>query len=409
MMCKRLLVSLSLLGLLVALPAMAATSRAPAPAAAPVTAVTSAPVAAPAAPQMEVPQMRLPEQISRPAIAIDPTTLRAEGVVIHLWGIKPAESSETPLELKALDLMDKLIQEQQVTCKIMGGTFVEMMARCTTQSTQDLGLELLEAGYVVVDRRQTYNTVFASSYEKAQEDARVKGAGVWALVKNEEDQKDSNGIPGWLQPHMSVLIPMALIFGPFGGLLIVSLIMWYWLKRMVYVQEQEAEQTSRKEALLVNRERHVLISTLEGELTENKNKIEAFLTIYGDMLRSLKDTTEVPKYQQSGDLVQKHPSFSRAVFEANVAKLSLLDIKLAGQVSKLYSSMPKEQEYINLEPNVPLDTATKLVEKVLRDAETLVEPVNALIAGLQGLQQQPQRKAAAAAAPSAAPASPPVT
>ena len=395
MMFKRFMFVVPLLCLFasVAVPAaktIAATApAAEAPAAAPQMAAPSMPVSTQ---QGDAPRLPLPDHISRPAIAIDPMTLRAEGVVIRLWGIKPAQSSDTPLELKALDLMDKLIQEQQVNCKIMGGTMLEMVARCTTQSTQDLALELLSAGYVIVDRRQTYNTVFASSYEKAQEDARVKKAGVWSLVTSDEDQKDSNGIPKWLQPHMAFLIPMALIFGPFGGLLVVSLIMWYWLKRMAYVQEQETEQTNRKEAMLVNRERHVLISTLEGELMENKNKIEAFLVIYGDMLRTLKDTTEIPKYQQSGDLVQKHPAFGRAVFEANVGKLSLLDIKVAGQVSKLYSAMPKEQEYINLEPNVPLDTATKLVEKVMKDAEYLVEPITTLLTGLQSLLQQPSAR-----------------
>ncbi len=358
-------------------------------------AAPAAPVAAPptAAPMDAEPSQplntgaRLPDRVVRLMRAIDPMTLRIEGASIRLWGIKPASSAETPLELKALDLMDKLIQEQQVNCKIMGGTPLEMIGRCTTQAGQDLALELLDNGYVVVDRRQTYNSVFATAYETSQEAARVNAKGVWNLVA-EEDKKDENGVPKWLKPHMAFLIPMALIFGPFGGLLVVSLIMWYWLKRMAYVQERDAEQSSRKEAMLVNRERHVLISTLEGELTENKNKVEAFLVIYGDMLRTLKDNNEVPKYQQSGDIVQKHPSFGRAVFEANVGKLSLLDIKLAGQVSKLYSAMPKEQEYINLEPNVPLETAIKLVEKILKEAEVLLEPLGNLIIGLQVSQQQ---------------------
>ncbi len=359
-------------------------------AAAPVVPMAAPPVAAPmdAEPNQPVSTgARLPDRVVRLMRAIDPMTLRIEGASIRLWGIKPASSAETPLELKALDLMDKLIQEQQVNCKIMGGTPLEMIGRCTTQAGQDLALELLDNGYVVVDRRQTYNSVFATAYETSQEAARVNAKGVWNLVA-EEDKKDENGVPKWLKPHMAFLIPMALIFGPFGGLLVVSLIMWYWLKRMAYVQERDAEQSSRKEAMLVNRERHVLISTLEGELTENKNKVEAFLVIYGDMLRTLKDNNEVPKYQQSGDIVQKHPSFGRAVFEANVGKLSLLDIKLAGQVSKLYSSMPKEQEYINLEPNVPLETAIKLVEKILKEAEVLLDPLGNLIIGLQVSQQQ---------------------
>lgn len=331
---------------------------------------------------------RLPERVIRPMRAVDPMTLRAEGGTIRLWGIKPAQSAETPLELKALDLMDGLIQEQVVNCRVMGGSMLEMTARCSTSSNQDLALELLKNGFVVVDRRQTYNTVFATAYEKEQETARVAGRGVWALVKEDMNQTGSSGLPRWLEPYMSVLLPLALIFGPFGGLLIVGFVMWYWLRRMASLQEKEAEQTSRKEAMLQSRERHVLVSTLEGELMENKNKIEAFLVIYGDMLRSLQDANEVPKYQQGGDIVQKHPTFGRAVFEANVSKLSLLDIKLAGQISKLYSAMPKDQEYINLEPTVPLETAVKLVQKVLKEAEALLDPLNSVIAGLSTATQK---------------------
>lgn len=343
---------------------------------------------------------KLPERVKRPMRAVDSMTLRAEGGTIRLWGIKPAQTAETPIELKALDLMDRLINEQQVSCRIMGGSFIEMVARCTTGQDQDLALELLRNGYVIVDRRQTYNTVFATAYEKEQETARIAGKGVWALVKEDLGKTNEYGIPKWLQPYMSLLLPLALIFGPFGGLLIVGVIMWYWLRRMASTQEREAEQSSRKEATLLNRERHVLISTFEGELTENKNKIEAFLVIYGDMLRGLQGGEEVPKYQQGGDIVQKHPTFGRAVFEANVSKLSLLDIKLAGQISKLYAAMPKEQEYINLEPTVPLETAVKLVEKVLKEAEDLLEPINNVILGLQATAQR-RPGGAAAAAPAA--------
>ena len=338
----------------------------------------------------------LPEYIKRPMRAVDPMTLRAEGFSIHLFGIKSAQTSETPLELKALDRMDQMIQEGEVNCKIMPGSQMpDLIGRCLTQSNQDIAIELLQNGFVIVDRRQTYGSIFATTYEKAQEQARLSAAGVWSFMNGENGSKGSGMFPG-----MSWLLPLALIVGPFGGLLLVSFIMWYWLKRMSSAQEAESEQSSRKEAMLLTRERQVLVSTLEGELIENKNKIEAFLVIYGDLLRALKDPNEVPKYQQGGDIVQKHPSFSKTVFEANVNKLSLLDIKLAGKVSKLYSSMPKEQEYINLEPGVPLDTAVQLVEKVLKEAEGMLVPINAVITGLQGatMVKPAASKAEAAAA-----------
>jgi hypothetical protein len=74
------------------------------------------------------------------------------------------------------------------------------------------------------------------------------------------------------------------------------------------------------------------------------------------------------------------------VFESNVNKLSLLDIKLAGQLSKLYAALPKEQEYINLEPEVPLDTAIKLIEKLLEDTRGFMPQIEAVLEMLQAAQ-----------------------
>lgn len=339
----------------------------------------------PAAPPASVESaQRLPDRILRPMRAIDQQTLRAEGVTIRLWGIQPAQTYETPLALKALDVMDKLIQEQVVNCKIVGGVMPELIGRCATQNNQDLALELLGRGYAIVDRQQTYDSVFATGYEKAQEAARLNARGIWAMVAREEREDPT---PKWLQPYMGFLLPLALIFGPLLGLIVIAIVAHGWLRSMARAQLAETAAAHQKESALEARERQVLITTLEVELTENKNKIEAFLVIYGDMLRTLKDPTETPKYRQVGDIVQKHPNFSKTVFEANVNKLSLLDMKLAGQISKVYSSLPRETEYINLDQNVPVDTAIKLVEKVMRDTEELLAPVANLISDLQRLPQ----------------------
>jgi endonuclease YncB( thermonuclease family) len=319
----------------------------------------------------------LPERLQRPMRALDAVTLRAEGLSIRLWGIRPATSSDTPLELRAMELMDALIQEGQVNCKLEGGTIPELIGRCVVvQSNQDLALELLGNGYAVVDRRQTYNTVFASNYEKAQEQARALKKGVWGLL----DRQDMT-LPKWLQSD--ILAPLVIFGGMILGFAFNAALMLRFVNQLSQSQNSESRQVERKEALLKSRERQVLVATLEAELEENKNKIEAFLVIYGDMLRSLGDPTQQPKYQQVGDIVQKHPSFSKTVFEANVNKLSLLDIKLAGHLSKLYSAMPKEQEYINLDPSVPLDTVTKLVEKILQESQEMLDPINQVIRELQ--------------------------
>lgn len=327
---------------------------------------------------------QLPDRIVRPMIAIDPISLQAEGMVIRLWGIRQAQMSETPLELRALDLLDNLIGNEQVNCKVVSGNLSQVTARCTTHANQDLSLALLNNGVAIVDRHQTYNTVFASAYAEAQEAARLKGLGVWRFVN---DVESKSIIPKALKPYVEIMTPIAPIFGPLLAMLVFAFIIRNWFKRMTERQEEDQERTRHHEDALKEREAQVLISTLEGELIENKNRIEAFVLIYGDMLRSLKNPAETPKYQETGDTVQKYPACSRVVFEANVGKLSLLDIKLAGLLSKLYASFPRDQQYINLEPETPLETAVKLVEKIVTEAEAYLPPVNQVIEEIQKLNR----------------------
>lgn len=318
----------------------------------------------------------LPERIQRPMRAVDPVTLRAEGLSIRLWGIRPATSSDTPLELRAIALMDTLIQEGQVNCKLEGGVIPELVGRCVVQSNQDLALELLGNGYAIVDRRQTYNTVFATNYERAQEQARAMKKGVWALL-----DRQPVTLPTWLQSD--ILAPLMIFGGMLLGFAFNALLMMSLINRAAQNQNGGSLEADRKEALLQSRERQILLATLEAELQENKTKIEAFLSIYGDYLKGLTDPVMAPKYQQAGDTIQKHPGFSKTVFEANVSRLSLLDIKLAGHLSKLYSAMPKEQEYITLDTNLPLQTAVSLVEKNLEETADLLDPIDQVIREMQ--------------------------
>ena len=313
------------------------------------------------------------------AVALDTVTLQAANTQITLWGIKPAQTSETTLELKALDLIDGLISNETVNCKVMGKSTTGIIGRCTGYNDIDLGIELLNHGYAVIDRRQTLNFPLVPAYMQAQEAARLNEKGIWRFIG--QDNNSSGGLK-WLRENLPVLGPLGLILGPFSGLLIIAFVMHYRLNRLEFLQQSEFDKTHRKEGMLLTREKYVLISTLEGEMSENKNRIEAFLTVYGDMLRNMTCENEEPKYQKAGDIVQKQPSLSKVIFEANVDKLSLLDMHLAGQISKLYSVLPKEQEYITLEPNVPIDTAIQLVEKVLKDAQDMLTQIDKVITAL---------------------------
>jgi hypothetical protein len=306
---------------------------------------------------------------TRMVTPVDPVTLQAKGERITLWGIKA--TGDAVVDLKAVELMDNVADSAAVTCKSVGGTATEIVARCADHTGEDIGLELLEHGYVIVDRHQDLSAVPAyKDYVEAQQAAHRNGVGVWRQVA----MIDKTEVPAGLQ--------IALGLSPVAGLALVAFMIFYRLKRLETQQQEDREQADNKENQLLTRERHVLVSTLQGELNENKNRIEVFLTIYGAMLENLNSKTETPKYQQSGDIVQKHPSLSKMVFETSSGKFTLLDMKLAAQLSKLYASLPKEQEYINIEPGVPLDSAVALVEKVLHEAEALMPPITAALAAL---------------------------
>lgn len=309
-----------------------------------------------------------PSRFSRVVTAIDSVTLQADSFRITLWGVKPV--SETTVQLDALDFLDRMIGPDAVNCKAVAGTQQDIVARCTTHAGEDIGLELLNRGYVVTDRRQGVASVPA--YIEAQRAARQAGKGIWKQTAILE--KPPSGTLSIVQWLLGIL--------PVVGLVMIAFVMHYRMRSLEALQQEGQENANRKETQLLSRERHVLAATLEGELADNKNRIEAFITIYGSMLQSLKSPGETPKYQQAGDIIQKHPDLSKVVFEANVSKFSLLDMKLAAQLSKLYSSLPKEQEYINIQPSEPIASVIAVVEKVLHEAEGMMPPITTAIAAL---------------------------
>lgn len=341
-----------------------------------------------------------PKRIVRPVVVIDSTTLQAEGLTIHLWGVMPARTMETPIELKAIDTLDRLIGGEPVNCRIMIWDVTEPVARCTAHSNEDLGLVLLQGGYAIVNRHQTYNSVFASAYAEAQESARLARKGIWKIVAVAEREGQ---VPKWLEPYMATLVPLSIVLGPLLGLLIVGFLLRQSLTRILNHQIGEFEAGRKKDRALLVRERLVLTSLLEGELQENMSRIDAFLVIYSDTLKGMNNPEEVPGYQKTGELIHRHPALSRSIFEANMNKLSLLDLKLAGEISKLYAGVYADPEYITLEPSTPLTDAIAHVERVIAEAEALKKKIEKVMALFHALMAKHLEGAVGAAS------SPPVS
>jgi len=188
--------------------------------------------------------------------------------------------------------------------------------------------------------------------------------------------------PAGLLSLLPLLVPLALIAGPLAALIITLVMVRLWLNSARRLQHEESEKSRRREDELAARERSILVSALLGEIAENHNKAAAFLSIYRAMLADLQNPDETPKYQRVGDIVQKHPVMSKRVFESSMNKLSLLDLHLTGQLSKLYTALPDAREYINLDPDLPIEKAVEAVETVLKNAEHLMSELERMNAAL---------------------------
>ncbi|MBL1147363.1 MAG: hypothetical protein D8M28_06645 [Proteobacteria bacterium] len=326
------------------------------------------------------------QRVVRPMVPLDPVTLQVEGISIRLWGIKAAQTRETPLELRAMDFIEKMINNDVVSCRIEKVDRGIPYARCTTHSSDEINLALLQSGFAVVDRHQTYGSVFASAYEDAQITARDRRAGVWEFVVAEDRDKL---IPDWLDPYMSSLVPLSLIFGPLTGLALIALAARQGFRNMIKRQEMEFKETREKEEALLRREKLVLASAIEGELSENKVKIEAFLTIYHDLLKELQDDSVTPKYQRSGgDLIHKHPALNRTVFEGSISKLSALDMQLASTLSKLYAYIHAEPDYITIDSKMPHGEVLSLMQKTIQTTEALIPQIDFALEQLSSMIQK---------------------
>ncbi len=118
---------------------------------------------------------------------------------------------------------------------------------------------------------------------------------------------------------------------------------------------------------------------LEAELKANKSKIEAYLVIYKEMLTSLQDSKREPEYKKAGDIVQLQPALDRSVFDGNTDKMDLLGRRLASAVIHFYARIKTNPDYVNLEPEAPLDEVLERVEKAVKNAEFLDKQLGKLI------------------------------
>lgn len=308
-------------------------------------------------------------------------TLSLNGKAYQLAGLNVATTRALGYDLIAQQALYDLIGNQEVTCILKG----KGKAQCFNVRGRDIGLSMLTAGYGFLDRPAIAGKDYQGAYEKAGRDAQLGNLGLWQQLKNIPSSAKSDtdqGLSGLTFGNDPKIILAAIILGPLVGMLVIGWILFVMLGRLIKLQRHQIISHQRGEKTLKDRERFVVAAALEGELNTNKAKLDAFLIIYEEMLKTLKDPTKTPKYKGAGDVVHEKPTLSRSVYDSNLDKLELMGTQLVADLTKLYIKIDSTPDYITLEPDMPIEQVISIVQKIVNDARALIEPLDQIAAGM---------------------------
>ncbi|MDH5721822.1 MAG: hypothetical protein OEY94_00665 [Alphaproteobacteria bacterium] len=156
------------------------------------------------------------------------------------------------------------------------------------------------------------------------------------------------------------------------ALVFISFVLMRGLSKIVDLQHKSFDLAA-KERKLKEQEKIIIATILDAEIRENKEKIEAYLMVYEETFKDFTNSGQKPKYQESGDIIQKQPSLSRSVFDGNTHRLEIVGEQLASDLVHYYARIKTIPEYVDLEPDTPLLEARKLIETCVENARKLGE------------------------------------
>ncbi len=168
--------------------------------------------------------------------------------------------------------------------------------------------------------------------------------------------------------------------------LLTSILLWliisiYFKSLRTMVLSIVHEDRAREDDLK-SREKLVIAAAIEGELSANQAKLQAFLVVYQEMLRNLKEPTRAPKYKQPGEIIHEKPALSRTIFDAYADKLVLLGETMARDLSKIYSDIVTDTAYKTLSDDLSTDQTIHIVERIVENAQTMNVPMEKAIGAL---------------------------
>lgn len=309
-------------------------------------------------------QPEQPQTISEIVRATDAATVFTGDHRIKLWGIETINSNNPVFKLKSRTALENKIGNMPVRCTIKQQHQDSLIAQCINSKEEDLSLAMLQQGYVSVDRAAVYGSVFEEPYLQAEQQAQRLNLGIWAIDTSTTNAKNPR------QERNFILLVTAIAFVFILALAVFSYYMMRGFKDMVSAQN-ETLNLAGKERALRDREKFLIASMLCAEIKENKTKIEAYLMIYEELLKDIKDTTHTPKYKKSGEIIQKQPALSRSIFDGNTDRLDMMGETLASELIHYYARIKTIPDYVDLSPDTAIEDALKLAESVVEHARKL--------------------------------------
>lgn len=309
--------------------------------------------------------------------------IKTSRVLVKLWGITVPNYSDNGIHIRARALLDRAISGGQIACRVFEWKGNIALSQCRNTAEQDLAVLLLNQGLAYVDREAVYDQPsLRQAYTEAERTAMALQKGVWFdATVSAVNFLDFENLRPDLKNNLFLLVALVSAV-PLIGLIIIAFIMFSGFGRLIHMQKRQIAKVGKNEKDIKDREKYVLASSFDGELQANKSKVEAFLTIYRELLKDIRNPNKTPKYKQTGDIIHDKPSLMRMVYDANIDKLSLLGPSMAKLLTELYTEIETSPSYQTLDPDVPLEEAERRVEAIVIQAERYVPIIDKLLTGL---------------------------
>lgn len=292
------------------------------------------------------------------------TLIADNNVVINLWGIEKVSDNSPIFLLKARSELEKKIGDMAITCTVKAIDTDQLSAQCVNDFEEDLSMFLLQQGYVSVNRKEVFNTVYEIPYITAERQADSNGKGIWASADSEErtaaHKESENFMFGAIALTGAFLV----------GIAFISVYIMRGFGRVADLQTKSLDMAER-ERTLKDKEKFVIASLLHSEIRENKSKIDAYLMVYEETLKELNDPSGTPQCLKTGEMIQKQPSLSRSVFDGNTNRLDLLGANFSSDIIHYYARIKSEPDYIKITPETKVEEARKIVNRVVDGAKKL--------------------------------------